>query len=157
MNLRRINIPTVTSDPAVRATMQKAWAVLLPVLVQIAEQPSLTDNPDTLADQIGEQLRTVLRGNGGLYTSDQGRQAIQTIEAAAVRGRAALRSGESIESGLVLLAAIRDDPDLWAAWQISASVGPWLGNSMGDTMLRGYINRGGSWANGAILVQCSGR
>jgi hypothetical protein len=152
MNLRRIGIPTVTSDPVVRATMQKAWAVLLPVLVQIADEPALADDPETLADRIGEHLRTAR-----LYSPDQGRQAIQIIEAAAMRGRAALQNGEPVESGLILLAAIRSDPDMWAAWQIAASMGQWLGNEMGDLMLRGYYSRGGSWANGAALVQCSGR
>jgi hypothetical protein len=116
-----VTLLSVRSDPRVQQTMQQAWAVLLPVLNEVATNPAKVAELDGL---VNAQVERALRGQGAYLNADQAQRALQAIEGAAQRGVESWARGEQADAGLLLLASLWSDGQRRAAWRAVASGGP---------------------------------
>jgi hypothetical protein len=130
-------------NPAVRSTRQNAWAILLPVLRDIATDSAVATDPAVILRRIDDAVNA-----GRVYTASNAHEALRAVEDAANRGIERLARGETIEPGVVALIVIMDDPDLAVAWRAAASLSGFMGTRMGELMLRGIGSRA------AYLIVC---
>jgi hypothetical protein len=112
-----VTLLSLRGDPRAQQTIQQAWALLLPVLNDVAANPARVEELDAL---IGAQVERGLRGQGAYLNPDQGQRALQAIEGAAQRGVEAWSRGEQPDSGLLFLASLWSDGQRRAAWRAAA-------------------------------------
>ncbi len=112
-----VTLPMLRQDTRAQQTVQQAWALLVPVLNEIATNPARAEELETL---ISGQVERSLRGQGGFFNPDQGRQALSAIEGAAQRGLDAWARGEQADPGLLLLASLWGDGQRRSAWRAAA-------------------------------------
>ena len=112
-----VTLLSLRGDPRAQQTIQQAWAVLLPVLNDVAANPSRVEELDAL---VAAQVERALRGQGAYFNPDQGQRALQAIESAAQRGVEAWSRGEQADPGLLFLASLWSDGQRRASWRAAA-------------------------------------
>jgi hypothetical protein len=122
-----VTLLSLRGDPRAQQAVQQAWALLLPVLGDIANNPARVQELDSL---ITAQVDRALRGQGAFLSPDQARQVLQTVESAAQRGVDSWSRGEQAEPGLLLLAQLWSDGARRASWRAAAQAGSMPGPNM---------------------------
>ncbi|SRR5581483_10603652 len=153
-----------------RATQANAWAALVPILVQIAADPTLgldlpapTFPPRLPADAGAQWVAAVnqridaLLAEGRTYSPERGRQVWPILESQATATEQALLNGEPVPFGHAVLVALLHDPDVRTAWRVATEYGGYGRSTLGRLQVEYEANRleaQGESSRGVWLTFC---
>jgi hypothetical protein len=104
--------PSIDFSPVTYAMARRGWAAMFPVVVAVAEDPSLGEDSVRLQQATASQVYDSMRGARLFYTGTAPREAWGRVLAAFERGLTALDAGQPVEPGLLRLAALLNNPDV---------------------------------------------
>jgi hypothetical protein len=131
-------------NPTAESIRHNAWAVMLPVLAKIATDDAVASDPTGILDFMAENVR-----QGASYPTSRAAQVLQVVEQAATEAQEAVRQGDDVLPGRVVLAYIFSDPDRRAAWRSVAGTG-----GLGGSRTGGSTGQVAS-ARGRELTRCA--
>jgi hypothetical protein len=113
--------PAYDFSPYTQAMVRRGWAAMFPVVVAIADDPSLGADPDRLQAATRQQVV----GDRTFYTATAARDGWQRVAAALNRAAATYDAGQPVEPGLLHLAVLLSDPVLVSRYgQVAAYPAP---------------------------------
>ena len=119
--LLELGVNPLSEDERVRQLGRSAWSLMLPVLAEVAANPTLADDPAVLRGCIRDQVTASLRGENVYYSPTRAEVALVEIGVAALDAGFAADLwrrgfGPPPAAGQLLVLSIVTDPERWATW-----------------------------------------
>jgi hypothetical protein len=129
-HMRDAGINPAGFSPVTETMIRRAYAILLPVLARVVDEPGWGNDAPALHAAAADQVRRLGRGERLLYNAAEARAAWQRIEAAEAEGWRRAAAGEELEPWRVQLLDVLTNSAAASYWR-------WFGQAgMGEPPCR---------------------
>jgi hypothetical protein len=109
--------PGTSYHPIVQSVQRRGYAVLLPLLARVVDEPGWGDDPPAMATAATQHVEGLLRGGRGLYAPAEARAVWERIEAAAAEGQRREAARDDVEPWRLRLVDLLTNADATGRWR----------------------------------------